>query len=239
MSVHTLTVDGVEVAVPAGATLLEAIRAAGATVPTLCHLDGLTPVAACRLCLVELEGSGKLQPACATAAAEGMAVLTQTPQLQEFRRMAVELFFAEGNHVCAFCVANGACELQDVAAAVGMDHSRFPYQYPKRQVDASHPLFALDHHRCILCTRCVRVCDEIEGAHVWDVANRGGECRIIAGLDQPWGEVQACTSCGKCIDVCPTGALVRKDDTTAEKQPHRDRPALLRQARDQHHWQNQ
>jgi bidirectional [NiFe] hydrogenase diaphorase subunit len=239
MSVHTLTVDGVEVAVPDGATLLEAIRTAGATVPTLCHLDGLTPVGACRLCLVELEGSGKLQPACATAAAEGMAVLTQTPQLQEFRRMAVELFFAEGNHVCAFCVANGACELQDVAAAVGMDHSRFPYQYPKRQVDASHPLFVLDHHRCILCTRCVRVCDEIEGAHVWDVANRGGECRIIAGLDQPWGEVQACTSCGKCIDVCPTGALVRKDDTTAEKQPHRDRPALLRRARDQHHWQNQ
>ena len=239
MSVHTLTVDGVEVAVPDGATLLEAIRAAGATVPTLCHLDGLTPVGACRLCLVELEGSGKLQPACATAVAEGMVVLTQTPQLQEFRRMAVELFFAEGNHVCAFCVANGACELQDVAAAVGMDHSRFPYQYPRRQVDASHPLFALDHHRCILCTRCVRVCDEIEGAHVWDVANRGGECRIIAGLDQPWGEVQACTSCGQCIDVCPTGALVHKDDTTAEKQPHRDRPALLRQARDQHQWQNQ
>lgn len=239
MSVHTLTVDGVEVAVPAGATLLEAIRAAGASVPTLCHLDGLTPVGACRLCLVELEGSGKLQPACATAAAEGMAVLTQTLQLQEWRRMAVELFFAEGNHVCAFCVANGNCELQDVAAAVGMDHSRFPYQYPRRQVDASHPLFALDHHRCILCTRCVRVCDEIEGAHVWDVANRGAECRIIAGLDQPWGEVQACTSCGKCVDVCPTGALVRKDDTTAEKQVHRERPALLRSAREQHHWQNQ
>ena len=238
MSVHTLTVDGVEVAVPQGASLLDAVRAAGAELPTLCHLDGLTPVGACRLCLVELEGSGKLQPACATAAGEGMAVLTQTPQLKEWRRMAVELFFAEGNHVCAFCVANGNCQLQDVAVAVGMDHSRFPYQYPQRRVDASHPQFAIDHHRCILCTRCVRVCDEIEGAHVWDVASRGSHCHIIAGLDQPWGEVDACTSCGKCVEVCPTGALFHKDDCTAEKHPHRDGPATLRAAREQHEWHN-
>jgi bidirectional [NiFe] hydrogenase diaphorase subunit len=231
-------VDGLEVAVPQGASLLDAVRAAGAELPTLCHLDGLTPVGACRLCLVELEGSGKLLPACATAAGEGMVVLTQTPQLREWRRMAVELFFAEGNHVCAFCVANGNCQLQDVAVAVGMDHSRFPYQYPNRKVDASHAQFAIDHHRCILCTRCVRVCDEIEGAHVWDVANRGAECSIIAGLDQPWGEVEACTSCGKCVDVCPTGALFRKEDGTAEKAPHPERVAQLAEARHDHRWTN-
>jgi len=236
MGVITLQVDGRDVAVPAGSTLLQAIRLASLTLPTLCHLDGLEPVAACRLCLVALEGSPRLLPACATEASEGQVIHTDTPQLQNYRRMAVELFFAEGNHVCAFCVANGNCELQDVAVAVGMDHSRFPYQYPQRSVDASHPRFSLDHNRCILCTRCVRVCDQIEGAHVWDVAERGGDCRIVAGLDQPWGEVDACTSCGKCVDVCPTGALFDKDDSTAEKHPHPERAHQLRQAREQHQW---
>jgi|GEM_PF-186827 len=177
MSVLTLRIDGHTVAVPEGATLLEACRAAGVHLPVLCHLDGLTPVAACRLCLVEVEGGGRLLPACATAAVEGLVVRSDTAELREVRRMAVELFFAEGNHVCAFCVANGSCELQDVAVQVGMDHSRFPYQYPQRSVDASHPLFSLDHNRCILCTRCLRVCDEIEAAHVWDVATAARTAR--------------------------------------------------------------
>jgi len=235
MTVLTLRIDDGrqchEVAVPAGATLLDGVRAAGVSLPTLCHLEGLSPVGACRLCLVAVAGAPRLLPACITPAAEGMVVTTHTPELQEFRRMVVELFFAEGNHCCAVCVAHGHCELQDLAVEVGMDHSRFPHQAPQRQVDASHPLFALDHHRCILCSRCIRVCDEIEEVHVWDMAQRGSQCRLVAGLDQPWGEVDACTSCGKCVAVCPTGALFARQDSTGEKQPQPGLPEALHQAR--------
>ena len=217
MSVRTLSINGHAVAMATGTTLLAAAREVGVPIPTLCHLEGLSPVAACRLCLVEIEGSGKLQPACLTPVAEGMVVHTNTPRLQDYRRTVIEMLFTEGNHVCAVCVANGHCELQDRAVEVGMDHSRLPYRHPDRPVDLSHPRFGLDHNRCILCTRCVRVCDEVEGAHVWDVGWRGEHCRIIAGLNEPWGAVDACTNCGKCVQVCPTGALFDKADTSGEK----------------------
>jgi bidirectional [NiFe] hydrogenase diaphorase subunit len=236
MTVHTLTIDGHDVAMTAGATVLEAAREVGVAIPTLCFLEGLSPVAACRLCLVEIEGSGKLQPACNTAVTEGMVVRTDTPVLREMRRTVIELLFTEGNHVCAICVANGHCELQNRAVEVGMDHARLPYRYPRRQVDLSHPLFGLDHNRCILCTRCVRVCDEVEGAHVWDVGWRGEHCRIISGLDQPWGAVDACTDCGKCVLVCPTGSLFHKGDTTEEKHDDPGRLAALMRARTARQW---
>ena len=231
MSVRTLSIDGLAVAMATGTTLLAAAREVGVSIPTLCHLEGLSPVAACRLCLVEIEGSGKLQPACLTPVAEWMVVHTDTPRLQDYRRTVIEMLFTEGNHVCAICVANGHCELQDRAVEVGMDHSRLPYRHPDRPVDLSHPRFGLDHNRCILCTRCVRVCDEVEGAHVWDVGWRGEHCRIIAGLNEPWGAVDACTDCGKCVQVCPTGALFDKADTTGEKHADPGRLGALVRAR--------
>jgi bidirectional [NiFe] hydrogenase diaphorase subunit len=166
-----------------------------------------------------------------------MQVRTDSPRLREIRRSVIELLFTEGNHVCAICVANGHCELQDLAVTVGMDHSRLPYRFPDRQVDLSHPLFGLDHNRCILCSRCVRVCDEVEGAHVWDIGWRGEHCRIIAGLDEPWGAVTACTHCGKCVEVCPTGALFHKADTSEEKQGHPERLQALVHARSHQQWQ--
>ena len=138
MSVITLSIDGKDVAIEAGSRVLAAASQVGIKIPALCHLDGVSEVAACRLCLVEVEGINKLLPACVTEVAEGMVVHTDTPKLKEYRRMTVELLFAEGNHVCAVCVANGNCELQDLAIEVGMDHSRFPYRFPKREVDISH-----------------------------------------------------------------------------------------------------
>ena len=236
MSVRTLTINSIPIAAEEGKTILEAAKEADIHIPTLCFLEGVTPVAACRMCLVEVEGINKLLPACVTHVSEEMVVHTNTPKLQEYRRMVIELLFAEGNHVCSICVANGNCELQDLAVEVGMDHTRFSYRFPERHVDVSHPQFGIDHNRCILCTRCVRVCDEIEGAHVWDVGQRGANACIVSGLNQPWGEVDACTACGKCIDACPTGSIFHKGTTTAEKQGDRAKLQFLVDAREKHEW---
>jgi len=142
--------------------------------------------------------------------AEGMEVTTATERLSKYRRMILELLFAERNHVCSICVANGACQLQSLAQSQGMTHVEFPYRFPRLSMDATHERFAIDHNRCILCTRCVRVCSEIEGAHTWDVMGRGVQALIISDLNQPWGTSETCTSCGKCVQVCPTGALFDK-----------------------------
>ena len=189
-AVHTLTIDGAELS-PAcdGQTVLEVAREHGVDIPTLCHLDGLSDVGACRLCLVEVRDTGQLLPACMTPVAEGMQVITHSEQLAEHRRTIVEMLFVERNHICAVCVANNHCELQDLAQHLGVDHFELPAVNPDVGVDATHPLFAVDHNRCVLCTRCVRVCDEIEGAHTWDVAGRGLDARVITDLGTPVGRV--------------------------------------------------
>ena len=168
-------------------TILQLARENGIFIPTLCHLEGLSNIGACRLCLVEIKGVSKLMPACVVRPQEGMEIYTETERLTKYRRMVIELLFAEGNHICSVCVSNGHCDLQWLAQKLGVDHIRQAYRNPQREVDASHRLFGYDGNRCILCTRCVRVCDEVEGAHTWDVGGRGIQSSVITDLNQPWG----------------------------------------------------
>ncbi len=218
--VKTLVIDGRDISARETSTILEAAQEEGIFVPTMCHLEGLSEAGACRLCLVEVKGMNKLLPACVTRIEEGMEVTTHSERLDRYRRTVLEFLFAEGNHICSVCVANGHCELQSMAQRLGMNHVRVPYIAPRRQIDASHARFSFDANRCILCTRCVRVCDEVEGAHTWDIMGRGIASRVISDLNEPWGDSTTCTSCGKCVQVCPTAALTEKGQSVAESVKH-------------------
>lgn len=232
--VKTLTIDGRDCSARPDETILDVARQNSIFIPRICGLEGLSSVGACRLCLVEVKGSNKLLPSCVTAVEEGMDVTTNSDRLKNYRRMIVELLFTEGNHICSVCVSNGHCELQTMAQKLDVTHINLPYRYPKKQVDASHDRFILDQNRCILCTRCVRVCDEIEGAHTWDVMGRGIESKVITDLNQPWGLSESCTSCGKCVHVCPTGALSEKGRSVAEMQKRRQFLPYLTIMREEH-----
>jgi bidirectional [NiFe] hydrogenase diaphorase subunit len=236
VSVTTFTLDGELVSAGEDQTILDVCYEKKIAIPHLCHLEGLGLIGACRLCVVEVQGSSKLVPSCMTQAEEGMIVTTSSERLRRYRRQIVELLFAERNHVCAICVVNGFCDLQALGYAVGLDHVRFEYQYPDLGIDASHDRFALDNNRCVLCQRCVRVCDEVEGAHTWDVKGRGASAQVITDLAAPWGESKSCTSCGKCVQVCPTGALFEKIRPKAEMEKSRDFLVYLKTAREKKLW---
>lgn len=231
-----IELDGVEVDAYEDETVLQAARRHGVDIPSLCYLDGVSVWGSCRLCVVQVADDPRLRPACAEPVAADMEVHVHTPRLDDHRRAIVEMLFSEGNHVCSVCVSNGACELQDMAVAVGMDHVRYDQLAPQRAVDASHPDYVHDPNRCVMCTRCVRVCDEIEGAHVWDVAHRGTDSQLVAELGRPWGESTSCTRCGKCVAVCPTGALFHQGHAVGEMRHHKDLIGWLAAARDDREW---
>jgi bidirectional [NiFe] hydrogenase diaphorase subunit len=218
MPALTLTIDGRLVSSRAGETLLQVIRGNGIDLPTLCYLEGVSPRGGCRLCMVEVAGRAKPQAACVTPAEEGLVVTTESERLQRYRRQIVELLLAERNHICSVCVVNGQCELQSLAARFGIDHVRYPYLSPRLPLDASHHRFGMDHGRCVLCARCVRTCDEVEGAHTLDLQGRGVRSRIVIDLNEPWGRSETCTTCGKCVQSCPTGALFEKWTARGEKE---------------------
>ena len=213
MAIVNLTVNGQKLQAQPGQTVLQAARDAGIFIPTLCDHPAVTPFGGCRMCLVEIEKQRNLQPACTYPVTEGMVVDTATPRVTEARKFVLDLLFSERVHYCMYCAVSGndestQCELQRLAYQHGLTHWQFaPTTAKKWPMDASRKYFFMDHSRCILCRRCIRVCDELVANHTLGVRDRGAHTLIIADDDVPFGE-STCVSCGTCLQVCPTGALI-------------------------------
>lgn len=203
----TFTIDGVEVQGEAGETILQAADRAGIYIPRLCAHEKLEPHGSCRLCVVLV--NGRPLPACIQPVNDGAVVENQTPQLHSMRRQVLEMLFVEGNHYCMFCERSGSCELQAMGYRLGMMNPRYPFLYPDRPVDASHPEVVLDHNRCILCARCVRASPRLDHKRVYDFVQRGLEKRVAVNAAEGLGGTDTARD-DQAVALCPVGALMRK-----------------------------
>ncbi|HEX3139202.1 MAG TPA: molybdopterin-dependent oxidoreductase, partial [Rhizobacter sp.] len=208
----TLTIDGEQVTVPAGTSLMRAALDAGVQVPKLCATDSLEPFGSCRLCLVEIDGRKGYPASCTTPAEAGMKVRTQSPKLQELRKGVMELYISDHPLDCLTCSANGNCELQDMAGVTGLRNVRYGFDganHLKDKKDESNPYFSYDPSKCIVCNRCVRACEETQGTFALTISGRGFESRVSAGQDENFMDSE-CVSCGACVEACPTATLQEK-----------------------------
>ena len=217
-----LRMNGRQIRARAGQTVLEAAKAAGIDIPSLCHHPAITPHGACRICLVEIERQRTLQPACTFPVAEGMKVETESPKVIEERKFVLQLLFSERNHYCMFCEMSGDCELQALAYRYGMDQWMYQNSYPKIPVDGTRKYFIMDHNRCILCRRCIRACSELAANNTLGVKFRGAKTMVSADMDAPFGE-STCVACGTCLQVCPTGSLVDRKSAYTGRNAQVDR----------------
>jgi NADH-quinone oxidoreductase subunit G/NADP-reducing hydrogenase subunit HndD len=212
MEMITLTIDGKKVEVPKGATILDAAKKLGIRIPTLCYHPELSLEGACRVCVVEVEGARTLVASCVFPAAEGMVVKSNSPAVREGRKMVVELLLANHPQDCLTCQRSLNCELQNMAMDMGIREQRFEGAKKHYDKDLSNLSLVRDQDKCILCGRCIRVCSERQGAHVYSFADRGFNTKVIPAFDRGLGEA-ACVLCGQCANVCPVGAIVEVDDT--------------------------
>jgi len=208
----TLSVDGHEVTVPEGTSVMRAAVEAGIKVPKLCATDMLNSFGSCRLCLVEIEGRAGTPASCTTPVAPGMQVRTMTDRLRQIRLGVMELYISDHPLDCLTCSANGNCELQDAAGEVGLREVRYGYEgenHLSAPVDSSNPYFQFDPAKCIVCSRCVRACDEVQGTFALTIEGRGFASKVAAGMDEPF-LTSECVSCGACVQACPTATLIEK-----------------------------
>ncbi len=208
----TLEIDGMPVTVRAGTTILRAAKEAGVAIPKLCATDSLKPFGSCRLCLIEVEGRNGYPASCTALVEPGMKVRTQTDQVARLRRNVMELYISDHPLDCLTCSANGDCELQDMAGAVGLRDVRYGMDganHLDAPVDESNPYFNFDPSKCIVCSRCIRACDEVQGTFAITIEGRGFDSKVAAGIDESFLDSE-CVSCGACIQVCPTATLMEK-----------------------------
>src|SRR5215510_12471381 len=212
----TLEVDGVRVTVPEGTSVMQAAMLAGTKVPKLCATDSVEPFGSCRLCLVEIEGRRGYPASCTTPVEPGMKVRTQSDKLSSLRRGVMELYISDHPLDCLTCPANGNCELQDMAGVVGLREVRYGYEgeshIHNQKKDESNPYFTYDPSKCIVCSRCVRACEEVQGTFALTISGRGFESRVAAGQNESFLGSE-CVSCGACVQACPTATLMEKSLT--------------------------
>ncbi|MEI6149270.1 MAG: NADH-dependent [FeFe] hydrogenase, group A6 [bacterium] len=210
----TFEADGRPIQAKEGETLLTALRREGIQVPTLCHMDGLPPSGACRLCVVEVAGAPTLTPSCSFPVANGMKVMTRSPRVMEARKQIIELLLANHPDDCLYCGRSGKCDLQKISQDMGIRQRRFRGIKQSKDKDVSSPSIIRDPEKCILCGRCIRVCEETQGVSAIDFINRGSRAFVGTPFDTGLN-VSSCINCGQCVLVCPTGALAEKSSVDA------------------------
>src|SRR3984957_7610335 len=208
----TLTIDGRAVTVPEGTSIMRAAIQVDTKIPRLCATDSLNSFGSCRLCLVEIEGRAGTPASCTTTVAPGMKVHTVSDKLRKLRRGGMELYISDHPLDCLTCSANGNCELQTAAGEVGLRDVRYGYEgenHLSAGTDGSNPYFNFDPSKCIVCSRCVRACEEVQGTFALTIQGRGFESKVAAGMDEPF-LTSECVSCGACVQACPTATLMEK-----------------------------
>jgi len=208
----TLTIDGQEVRAPKGTSIMRAAQMVGTTIPKLCATDSLEPFGSCRVCLVEIEGRRGTPASCTTPVEEGMVVHTENAKLNKLRKGVMELYISDHPLDCLTCSANGDCELQDMAGAVGLREVRYGYEganHLDAPTDTSNPYFQFESSKCIVCSRCVRACEEVQGTFALTISGNGFESKVSAGVEEDFMNSE-CVSCGACVQACPTATLMEK-----------------------------